>query len=187
MRRELQQAESLLRSERYQDVVELSQALLIEDPQDLDALATIGIAFTEMGEHEKALKALNYHNTLSGQNADVHEAKGCALYRLGDYEKAEKSFRRALALEPNHASALRNTGVLLVQQGEHQEGYAMLERSFALNREDYRTLYALAYAETTVHRYKAAAARLHELLEKDLPESFKKLAEMSLERLSAVL
>jgi Tfp pilus assembly protein PilF len=89
--------------------------------------------------------------------------------------------------DPQDLEVLATIGIAFTEMGEHDEGYSMLKRSFALNREDYRTLYGLAYAETTVHRYEAAAARLHDRLEKDLPESFKKLAEMSLERLSAVL
>jgi tetratricopeptide (TPR) repeat protein len=186
METELERADDLLESGMYDEAVELLNRLLEEEPDDTEALWRIGVAFTEVNEPVKALKALDYYFSLSSsrlpdneESGQAYEAFGCATFKEGNYERARDVLERAEEMLPESASIKRNLGVVYNQLGRKRDSYEKFLASHILNPYDYRTEYALATAHIHYEEYEQAKQVLEKMLELQLPTDFKKLAEES--------
>ncbi len=183
MREDLRYAERLLQDGELSKAIEVLHGVLFEQPDNAHALRCIGIAFTESGENQKALRALDYSIRLDPEAAEAHEAVGCAYLRLEQPNQALTALNRAHALDPENGSILRNLSVLYSQLGDQDESYRLLCESFRRNRHDYLTLYALAHAKLTRKQLSEATELLKELLQYEIPEHIRELAERQLEEL----
>ena len=190
METELERADDLLQNGMYEEAAELLNRILEEEPDRQRALWRIGVAFTELGEPSKALKALTYYFDLcdadeeevpEDENGQAYEAYGCATFKAGNYEKACEVLESAEHMLPESASIKRNLGVAYNQLGRRRESYEKFMASHLLNPYDYRTEYALATAHIYFGEYEQAKQVLEKMLELQLPTDFKKLAEESYE------
>ncbi|MCX7656258.1 MAG: tetratricopeptide repeat protein, partial [Treponemataceae bacterium] len=78
-------AQNLMARYEYDKAITILQNLVAEDPRDSTVLTALGIAYTEAGQNEKAVKALEWALALDNTIPEAHEALGCALYRLDRY------------------------------------------------------------------------------------------------------
>jgi tetratricopeptide (TPR) repeat protein len=169
-------ADELLANGEYKEAVILLESLLCDNPDNPEAVWRIGIAFTELNEQEKALKALDYFFTFNNNHAEAIEAYGCSHFKLGNYGLAKVYLERAFELDPAGSSIARNLGVTYNQLGDFKKSYKIMEISYKLNPWDYRTIYALASAHIFFKHYKKASELLNEMLQMDIPNDFKRLA-----------
>ncbi len=176
----------LLQAERFDEAKAVFESILVEDPSNPEALCNIGITFTEMGENDKAIKALSFYIKLDDRNPDAFEAMGCAYLRKGSYDSAKVNLERAIELNPRHASALRNLGVLYSLINDGENSYRCLLRSAEINPDDYLTQYALSAAHAFYHHFDKAKSILRKLLVSDIPDNIRRLAENDLERLDTL-
>ena len=139
-------AEHLMREGAFQQAKDLLAQIISEDPEDLRAICDIGIAYTETGENEKAIKALMHYIRNDEGNPYAWEALGCAHFRTGSLTEARRCLVRSLDLSPENPSALRNLGIINGMEGRREDGLELLEHSAMLAPDEYRTLYALSYA-----------------------------------------
>lgn len=175
---EVEKAEALMRNGDYSEAKDLLNDILVDEPDDLRAICDIGIAFTETGENEKAILTLNHYVERDESNPYAWEALGCARFRTGNYPEARRCLVRSLDLLPENPSSLRNLGVLFGLEGRPVEGLDLLERSRNGAPEDFRTLYALAYAYTDHGDTGKAAGTWKRLLELPIPEEVRRDAEV---------
>lgn len=188
MKQELQRGLELLQSRKLKEAVEVFEAVLYEDPSDTDALCNIGIAFTELGENDKAVKALTYCLKLDPDSSDALEAMGCAYLRLERFTEARTFLERALARSPDNPSVLRNLGVLYSKTGDADRCYSCLKRSSEINPHDFLTQYALASAHAYFRKYDESRSILERLVvNSDTPEDIRTLAEADLRRLEKLV
>ncbi|MFP4178838.1 MAG: tetratricopeptide repeat protein [Spirochaetaceae bacterium] len=189
METELERADDLLESGMYNEAAELLNRILQEEPDELEALWRIGVAYTELNEPSKALIALRYYFTkckedmspspASSQNGEAYEAYGCATFKIGHYENAREVLEKAEEILPDSASVKRNLGVVYNQLGMKKKSYEKFLAGHILNPYDYRTEYALATAHIYFGEYEQAKTVLEKMLELQLPTEFKNLAEKS--------
>ncbi len=138
-------AESLIGQGLYADAKDLLNKFLEDEPDNNEAVCLIGIALTESGENDKAIKALNYCLSKNEYNAAAWEALGCAWMRKNMLDKAEDSLEMAIKLEPGNWSVKRNIGVLNILKRDYKKAKEYLESARERKPEDYKAIYALIY------------------------------------------
>ena len=173
---QINKVDELLRDGDYVESVKILEEILTREPDYTEALWRIGIAFTEMDEQKKALKALEYFFEFDNNHSEALEAYGCSHFKLGNYGLARTYLEKALKLDPESSSIARNLGVTYNQLGKFEKSYKIMAKSYNLNPWDYRTIYALASAHIFFLHYKEAEDLFKEMLELDIPEDFKRLA-----------
>ena len=173
---QIEKTDKLLAEGEYAEAVDILEEILCNEPDNTEALKRIGIAFTELNEQEKALKALDYFFRFEKDNSEALEAYGCSHFKLGNYGLAKKYLEKAAKLNPESSSIARNLGVTYNQLGKFEKSFNTMEKSYKLNPWDYRTIYALASSHIFYRRYKEAEKLLKEMLQMDIPEDFKHLA-----------
>ncbi len=176
---DLARIDSLIETGMYEEALELLTGILIEEPDNKEALWRIGVTFTERNEPFKAVKALNYFFQFQKDRPEALEAYGCAKFKLGHYQESQEYLEQAEEYMPESSSIKRNLGVIYNQLGEKAESYSKFQASYDLNPEDYRTGYALAMAHIHFNRYAAAREVLERMLSQQLPTDFRELADES--------
>ena len=166
----LEHAEHLMREGSFQEAKQLLFQIICENPEDLRAICDIGIAFTETGENQKAIKALKHYIKNDTNNPYAWEALGCAQFRIRQIKQARSSLMKALKLMPENASVLRNLGILENNQGNHKESLRQLQHSIKLSPRDYRSLYALNFTFRDLKEKEKRLKILERLLELNPPE-----------------
>lgn len=173
---QINKVDELLVNGDYTEAVKLLEEILCDEPDNKEAVWRIGIAFTELNEQKKALKALDYFFKFDENHSEAIEAYGCSHFKLGNYGLARKYLEKAAKLNPKSSSIARNLGVTYNQLGEFKKSYHIMEKSYKLNPWDYRTIYALASAHIFYKHYAEAEELLKEMLQMDIPGDFKRLA-----------
>ena len=166
----IKDAETYMQSGKYDKAREILEKIIAQNPDDIEAICNIGIAYTETGENIKAIKALEYYTGRIQDNPRAWEALGCAYFRRKDYAAAYRHFREAQKLAPENPSVLRNMGVLFGVKGEREMGYDMLKRALEMSPCDYRTLYALSYVHREFDKRDEARETMQLLMDMDIPE-----------------
>lgn len=173
---DLLKANTLLLERRYPEAVELLQTLVAEDPTDSAALSSLGVAFTESGEHEKAIRALSRALALDERNPEAHEALGCALFRLNRLPEAKVELERARTLDPRSGGILRNLGVIYDKLGDFEGGKRLIEQACALNERDYQAVYAMASIRLREGEIEMAMELLRRIADEESPMDIRFLA-----------
>lgn len=171
----------LLAQGKYKEAIPMLLNILYEEPDNKEALHRIGVAYTESGDQDAALKTLKYILTMEQDDADVWEAYGCACYRKSNLKEAKMAFEKAIEIYPEHSSALRNLGVTLNMLRNFDESYKILHRSIEINSTDYLTLFALSNVCINLNYLDEAKKTLRKLLNMDIPEDIRKQAEITLQ------
>ena len=168
--------DELLAEGEYSEAVVLLEEVLCEEPENSEAIWRIGIAFTELNELNRAIKALDFFFKFDIKHPEAIEAYGCSHFKLGNYGLAKKYLEKAAVLAPESSSIARNLGVTYNQLGDFEKSYQIMAKSYKLNPWDYRTIYALASAHIFYKHYEKAEELLKEMLQMDIPGDFKLLA-----------
>ncbi len=177
-------AEHLMREGSFNEAKALLSEILSNNPEDLRAICDIGIAYTETGENDKAIRALEHYVARDESNAYAWEALGCACFRTGNLLQARDYLSRSLNLMPENPSCLRNMGILHGMEGRPDAGIELLKRSAELSPGDYRTLYALSYALRDNNCEPERKDVLDRLVTLELPEEVRRDVELTRIRLS---
>ena len=160
----------------YSGAISLLESLVADDPTESAALTALGVAFTEGGEHRKAVKALVRSLQLREDDGEAHEALGCAYFRLGELAEAKRHLERAQELVPEDGGVLRNLGVVIDRLGDFEGGSRLIERACELNRWDYQAIYALASVRLRQGEIEAALELLERIATEGSPAELKVLA-----------
>lgn len=182
VRDRITESERLLRTGRYAEAIDLLNSVLADDPTDLHAMLNVGIAYTEHGENDKAIKALDCYVSREKETAEAWEALGCAYLRKREYDEAEEHLRRARSYAPRNASVLRNLSVLLSRTGRGSEAFQLLKEAHELDGSDYLTTFALASTYRAMGDRDNARTHFEELLSffPALPEAVRQESEQHL-------
>lgn len=167
-------AEHLMRKGAFQKAKIILSEIISDDPEDLRAICDIGIAYTETGENQKAIKALEHYIRNDEDNPYAWEALGCARFRTGNLMNAREHLLKSVELLPENPSSLRNLGILEGMEGHNEEGLNLLQNSFRIAPEDYRTLYALNFAFRDLNRRTERSKILDKLVELEMPEEIRR-------------
>jgi Flp pilus assembly protein TadD len=112
--------------------LKVSQSVLAQDPNNLDALFHEAAAYYAVNRCMDAIAAYKVALTLAPQSSTAQLGIGrCLLKR--DAAQAEAAFAAAVADDPRNAAALNDLGIARDLQGHHKAALAPYEQSLLLD------------------------------------------------------
>lgn len=109
--------------------IEEAQILLQKQPQNMNLWVSLGNAYFDTEQPEKAIEAYGKALGLKPDQPNVLCDQAIMYRKVGAIDKAHTNFTKALALEPLHPQCSYNLGVLYVEDlKETAKGVALWER-----------------------------------------------------------
>ena len=157
----------LLEKAKYHEAVLLLELFKSARPDNTDFLYNLGMAYSDMGELERARTNLHRLLELMPGHVNGRVAMGVALMRQGQDKPALLELRKAVQDDPNNPWAQRNLGACLLRLGEYQEALGFLKQSTESNPSDERAWYGLGQAYELAGNTDDADAAYMKVLEID--------------------
>jgi tetratricopeptide (TPR) repeat protein len=139
------------------------ETAVASDPDDLDAVLSLGFAYQQAGRLEEALA--EYERVLAERPQDTAALynTGMVLLDLADGDAAEEALWDVLEVEPTHVLASKALGELYAERGEYRSLLVAVEPSVEANESsaDLQYLMGLAHEnlgddELAIERYRRA-------------------------------
>jgi protein O-GlcNAc transferase len=111
-------AVQLHQSGRLPEAESRYRMVLVQIPNQVDALHLLGVLLSQTGRASEALPLLRQAAALEPNSADILSNLGIALSQSGEDGQAIESYRAALQLRPDHRDARMNLVAALEQAGE---------------------------------------------------------------------
>ena len=108
------------------------ERILAADPDDAQALASMGFRLAEEGRFRDALARFDRVARIAPERPDAHYNRAYLLQKLNDHEAALDAFDRTLAIAPDHDLALYGKALSLIALKRLDEAVAPLERNTKL-------------------------------------------------------
>jgi Flp pilus assembly protein TadD len=87
-------------------------------PDDHDGFSSLGTAYAELGQHDRAIRALRRATELYPQgDPDVFSNLGALYHGMTNFDDALPEYARALALNPRDPDVHFNLGKCLIARG----------------------------------------------------------------------
>ncbi len=162
---DIQTATNLNQLNRFDDAVKVLKALVAREPENYNALLSLGNLYRL---NEKWLDAADaYTQALArvdepgAKNWSVYYFRGIAFERAGRWENAEPDFRKALRFQPEQASVLNYLGYSLIEKRINlTEAFEMVEKAVSLRPNDGYIVDSLGWGHYQLGRYEEAAKLL---------------------------
>ena len=127
----------LLEQGEYHGALDVAEALLEEQPDDLEALFLSGSALFEAGEHTQAAGRLREVMKLEPANVPARLTLAAVLYEICRFDEALAEVEGAISAEPESAYALYLKGLLVDMKGKRQEADDCFAKAANLDPEHY--------------------------------------------------
>jgi predicted O-linked N-acetylglucosamine transferase (SPINDLY family) len=111
---------------------QIYRQILAVQPNHADALHLLGLAASQQGRQDQAIRLIAQAIASDGRQAHYHINLGNAFNVQGTLDKAAACYRRALELDPHFAEAHFNLGNCLKDQGKLVEAVACYCRALKL-------------------------------------------------------
>jgi len=108
--------------------IEHLNAILAENPNDFNALSTLGDLYFQTSQYMEAIQVYDRAIAVNPSSADCMNDKGLALFYTGDLESALESFEQANATDPEYVNAWLSRGYVLFASGRYQEAIEPLNK-----------------------------------------------------------
>jgi cytochrome c-type biogenesis protein CcmH/NrfG len=95
-----------------QEIAQLEEALR-RDPENLQALISLGNAYFDMNQEKKAIETYQKVLKIDPKNADVRTDMGIMYRNIKDYDSAVREFRQAVRDNPIHINSRFNLAIVL--------------------------------------------------------------------------
>jgi Flp pilus assembly protein TadD len=120
-----------VRAGRPLDAVEQAGRAHALDRRNPLFLNTLGVAHSEAGNIEEAVRCFNRAIKERPAHAESHYNLGKALAKLEDWPGAERSYKRARQLDPSRADFANNLAALYCHLGRFGEALPLLNEAYA--------------------------------------------------------
>lgn len=114
------------------DADELARRALVAEPDNAEAVHTLGLVAHQSGKLGEAIEHLRRAVSLDPDVALYHANLGEMCRLAGRPDEAIVAGRRALELNPDYPGALSNLGIALFDQGQFEEAVEHYDRALAL-------------------------------------------------------
>jgi tetratricopeptide (TPR) repeat protein len=118
-------------------------------PDYADAYLYLGIALSNLGNHEDAITAYYKAIELQPENFWNYNSLSLALWRDGRLDEAVATIRKAVELEPKRGHLHSRLGGILIDQGKVDEGLAAIDKAIELNPQDAGSMNQIAWLLAT--------------------------------------
>jgi O-antigen ligase/Flp pilus assembly protein TadD len=130
------------------------------NPARTEIFSYVGRAYTEMGRHPKAVKALQRVISAYPNHMNALLNLGIAYDRMGDDANALKAYKRALDIKPDYARIHSNMAHIYMRQEKLGKALDGLMTAAGLDPENSVTHYNIGVLEMRNGRYPEAARAL---------------------------
>lgn len=137
---------TMLQSGRIKEAVPYLEALAKSDPDNVQVLYNLGIAYSELGQYDEAIIRLKRAVQLNPGHAHAWTGIGVAYQRMGKRAQAIEPMQKAVEADPTDGYARRNLGAMLLGSGRSTEALEHLRAARRALPHDAQTLYGLASA-----------------------------------------
>jgi tetratricopeptide (TPR) repeat protein len=115
------------------DADDLARRALAAEPDNAEALHTLGIIAHQSGKTADAIDHLRRAVAIK-PNVALYHANLCEMCRIaGHLDDAISTGRRAIELNPSYAGAFSNLGIALFERGKFEEAVSLYDRAIALD------------------------------------------------------
>ena len=161
---------------RRRDVaIEFYRRMLVLDPTDTHAHASIGYQYQQLGRKREALAQFDRVIELRPADAEAHFNRGYLLQEFNQHDEAMAAFRRSLESNPDHDRALYGLALSLIAERRLEEAVAPLKRNTRLQPMSPYGWYQLGRVQRDLGRVKETQAVLDHLATFD-PDVARQLA-----------
>ncbi|HEX3756663.1 MAG TPA: tetratricopeptide repeat protein [Rhizomicrobium sp.] len=129
----LEKGYALHRQGKLADAERLYVRLLETQPDNVDALHSLGILAVQSGRPQHGAALIGRAVAIAPHFAQAHVSLGSALLTLGQLAEALASFNRAITLDPRNANAHYNRALALLRLDRAAEALAGFDHAVALN------------------------------------------------------
>ena len=147
--------------------VGLIRQSLQSNPNHVEALNNLGVAYRKLGRFEDAFRAHERAVELSPGSAVAHDNLGGDAHALGRFDEALAHYDAALRLDPRSADALRNRGATLLELGRLDEAAGSLEASLGIEPDSAEAHHSLGTVLLRARRPAEAIAQFNEAVRLD--------------------
>lgn len=158
-------ARQQLLKEDYPDAVQRLEAVLRENPHDVQARTLLGAAYLEQGKPKDAIREFQIASRDDSTNAIVLGGLGDAYWALEEWDNAAAAYARATLADPKYASAWANLGAAYLNGGHAPQAISPLEHAITLEPADPGHHYNLGLVYLEVERFAEAARSFRAALE----------------------
>lgn len=162
---EIELATTLDELDKTDEGVAHLKKIISANPQDLDAIISLGGIFNQRKRWEEASVAFSQAVDVIGKPTRNDWAtfyyRGIAYERIKQWPKAEADFKKALELFPDQPSVLNYLGYSWIDQGMHlQEGMEMIKKAVDQRPDDGYIVDSLGWANYKLGQYDEAVEQL---------------------------
>ena len=128
-RETLRRAVDCARQGKLAEAERLCTAILVDLPDDFDALHLLGVVHGQLGRLAEADLLLAQAIKINPQSAEAYSNRGNLLLAQSRFVEAEACYERALEINPDSAATLYNRGAALKALSRHREALASYDRA----------------------------------------------------------
>jgi Flp pilus assembly protein TadD/2-polyprenyl-3-methyl-5-hydroxy-6-metoxy-1,4-benzoquinol methylase len=139
------------------------QRILLQEPQQPDALHLLGLIAHQQGNPQAAVDFIARATKVAPTQSTFHYNLGGMLKDLGELDLAANSYRRVLSLTPD-PEALNNLGIVLRRQGKMADAIDCYKKALALKPEFAEAHYNLGNSLLTLRELDDAEACFRQAL-----------------------
>lgn len=130
------QIESLKNEKKFREAIEILQKAMVRYSDDYRLYEELADIYLYLGEHKKAMSALDFSLTLNPHSATGNYLKGFILLAEDKLTEAIHYLETSNKLFGNNAEVLRNLGWAYTMCNQHERGITILKRALNLSPED---------------------------------------------------
>ena len=119
-------------SKSYDAAIRSYQKAIEADTSYALAVMSLGYAYSNIGEQEKALVQMQHYIQMAPLAADPRASYADLLLRVGRYDEALDQYRKSLELKPDYWYAVNEIGVVYAVLGRLREAEEQFHASLAL-------------------------------------------------------
>lgn len=133
----------LLNAGQIKQALPILATIHLQNPTDVDALYRLGIAYSELGRHQKAIEFLEKAIALAPDHVHALVGLGVAEIAVGNPMIAEELLSKAARIEPGNRWAWRNLAGALMKQRRFEESLSVIQQCLAVAPDDIAMMIAL--------------------------------------------
>ena len=171
MERQLSMARLGERHGQTETAHKIYQKVLMQDPDNVEALHRLGVMAAKTQDYEAAISYLTKAEMNDPSNVELLNDLGYALFLTDDLLGAEEKLQLAIRLKPGHRAARNNLGLVLGNAGRWDECIVQFKRAVS-EAEAYANL---AFVQVQMGEFALAEKSFHSAL--DLDEELDAAAE----------
>lgn len=164
LQKKLEQAFALQQTQQIPEAIALFKQILVEFPNQADALHALGMAFVQLQDVPQAMGYLQQAVQVAPHLAEFHNNLANAYKALGKANEAMRHYHQALRLKSPYPEAHNNLGALLYRMGQYDKAISHFQKSLRINPTLPDTHYNLANCYIQLERFLDALPHYQQVL-----------------------